>query len=96
VIGDHRRREEPGHLEPAVAVGGAHHGDLNAHVAQSSDAICPVSFDRGAPFKLEAKLGEEVDCGIEVFQYDADVVHPLDRHWRCMGCNVRRRIPPPL
>src|SRR6266540_3657230 len=41
VIGDHRRREESGHLEPAVTVRRTHHGNLDAHVAQSSDAICP-------------------------------------------------------
>jgi hypothetical protein len=80
VIGDHGRREESGHLEPAVAVRGAHHGDFNAHVSQSGDAICPVSLDRGAPFELEAQLGEELDGGIDVFYHDADVVHPLDCH----------------
>src|SRR5256714_13823976 len=31
VIGDHRRREESGHLEPAVAVRRTHHGNLDAH-----------------------------------------------------------------
>src|SRR2546426_12700490 len=45
VIGDHRRRAESGDLEPAVTVRRTHHGNLYAHVAQSSDAICPVSFD---------------------------------------------------
>jgi hypothetical protein len=42
-----------------VAVRRAHHRDLDAHVAQSSDALCPVSFDRGSPFKLEAELGKK-------------------------------------
>jgi hypothetical protein len=63
-----------------VPVRCTHHGDLDAHVAQPSDAICPVSFDRGAPFELETKLGEELDGGIDVFHHDADVVHSLDRH----------------
>src|SRR5688572_29828100 len=80
VIGDHGRREESGHLEPAVTVRRTHHGNLNAHVAQSGDAICPVSFDWGAPLELEAELGEELDGGIEVFHHDAYVVHALDRH----------------
>src|SRR5687767_11829183 len=80
MIGDHRRREESGHLEPAVTVRRTHHGDLDAHVAQSSDAICPVSFDWGAPLELEAKFGEELNGGVDVFYHDADVVHPLDRH----------------
>src|SRR5205823_3255036 len=57
-----------------------HHGNLHAHVAQSSDAICPVSFDWGAPLELEAKFGEERNRGIDVFYHDADVVHALDRH----------------
>ena len=47
-------------LPPAVTVRRTHHGNLDAHVAQSSDAICPVSFDWGAPLELEAKFGEEV------------------------------------
>ena len=57
MIGDHRWRKESGYLEPAVTVRRTHHGNLDAHVAQSSDAICPVSFDWGAPLELEAKLG---------------------------------------
>src|SRR5262249_37342061 len=55
VIGNHGRREKSGHLEPAVTVRGTHHGDLDAHATQSSDAICPLSLDWGAPLELEAK-----------------------------------------
>jgi hypothetical protein len=33
VIRDGRRREEPGKLEPAVAVRRAHHGNLDALIA---------------------------------------------------------------
>src|SRR5437764_13682129 len=80
MIGDHRGREESGELEPAVTVWRTHHGNLYAHVAQSSDAICPVSFDWGAPLELEAKFGEELNGGVDVFYHDADVVHTLDRH----------------
>src|SRR5436189_4491220 len=72
VIGDHRRREETGHLEPAVAVRRTHHGNLDAHAAQSSDAICPISFDWGAPLKLKTKFDEEFNGGIKVFHHDAD------------------------
>jgi hypothetical protein len=79
-MGDRRRREKSRDLEPAVAVRRAHHGDLDAHVAQASDALCPVSFDRGSPFELEAELGEKRDSSIEGFHHDADVVHPLKRH----------------
>src|SRR5206468_5660396 len=57
-----------------------HHGNLDAHVAQSSDAICPISFDWGAPLELEAEFGEELNGGVDVFYHDADVVHTLDRH----------------
>src|SRR5688572_2588705 len=80
VIGDHGRCEETGHLEAAVTVRRTHHGNLNAHLAQSSDAICPVSFDWGAPLELETKFGEELNGGINVLHHDADVVHTLDRH----------------
>src|SRR5690606_298448 len=52
---------------------------------QSGDALRPVSLDRGAPFELEAELGEELDGGVEVFHDDADVVHPFDGHGRCAG-----------
>src|SRR5882672_5576628 len=80
VIGDHRRREESGDLEPAVTVRRTHHGNLYAHVAQSSDATCPVSFDWGAPLEREAKFAEELNGGVDVFYHDADVVHTPDRH----------------
>src|SRR6266498_3783235 len=66
VIGDHRRREETGHLEPAVPVRRTHEGTLYAHVAQSSDAICPLSFDWGVPLEHETKFGEELNCGITI------------------------------
>src|SRR5213075_194143 len=42
VIADHIRSEESRELEPAVAVRSAHHGDLDALVAQSRDAPCPL------------------------------------------------------
>ena len=59
MIGDHRRREKAREFEPAVAVRRAHHGDLNALVAQSRDAPCPLAFDGGFAFELQAKLGEK-------------------------------------
>src|SRR5947208_10473817 len=88
VIGDHRRREESGDLEPAVTVRRTHHGNLYAHVAQSSDAICPVSFDWGAPLELEPKFGEELNGGVDVFYHDADVVHTLDCHDVSLASNA--------
>src|SRR5581483_11328362 len=80
MIGDHRRREEPGQLEPAVTIRRTHHGNLAAHVAQPGDAVCPLALDRSAALEHEAKFGEEPDGGIDVFDHDADVVHTLDRH----------------
>jgi hypothetical protein len=80
VVGDHRRRDESGYLKPAVAVRSSHHGNLNAHASQSSDAIGPVTFDRGTPFELQAKFGEELNGGINVIYHDANVVHTLDCH----------------
>jgi len=44
-----------------VAVRRAHHGDLDALVAESSDVPGPLSFDRGLPFQLEAELAKEGD-----------------------------------
>src|SRR6266511_2692603 len=88
VIGDHRRREETGHLEPAVTVRRTHQGNLDTHAAQSSDAICPISFDWGPPLELETKFGEELNGGINVFHHDADVVHTLDRHVVSLTSNV--------
>jgi hypothetical protein len=32
----------------------------------------------GAPLELEAKVGEKLNGGIDVFYNDADVVHTLD------------------
>src|SRR5204862_5021560 len=89
VIGDHRRRKESGHLEPAVTVRRAHHGNFDAHVAQSSDAICPVSFDWSAPLELKAEFGKKLDGGIDVFNHDADVIHTLHRHDVSLAPSVR-------
>ena len=80
MIGDHRRREKSRELEPAVVVWRAQHGDLNALVAQSGDAPCPLAFYHGSPFELEAELSEKSDSGIEGFHHDADVVHSCKRH----------------
>jgi hypothetical protein len=44
VIRDRRRREEAGELEPAVAVRRAHHGNLDALIARSSDTSGPFSI----------------------------------------------------
>src|ERR671919_1729389 len=80
MIRDGRWREKPGELEPAVAVRRAHHGNLHALIAQSSDTSGPFSFDRGLPFEIQAELAKEIDRRGEVIDDDSDVVHPLKRH----------------
>ena len=80
VIGDHTRREEAREFNRAVAARHAHHGYLDALVAQCSDTSRPVTFDRGTPVEFEAELHEEGNSRIERFDHDADVVHPLKRH----------------
>ncbi len=77
MIRDGRRREEAGELEPAVAVRRAHHGNLDALIAQSSDTSGPFSFDRGPPFELEAELAKEINRPSEVIDDDSYVVHCL-------------------
>jgi hypothetical protein len=89
MIGDHRRRDKSRELEPTVAVWRAHHGDLNALVAQSRDAPCPLAFYHGSPFELEAELSEKSESGIEGFHHDADVVHSCKRHVSILYCVVR-------
>ena len=72
-----RRREEAGEFKPAVAVRCAHHGNLDALIAQSSDTSGPFSFDRGPPFEIEAELAKESDRRFEVIDDDSYVVHPF-------------------
>src|SRR6185503_3505617 len=80
VIGRDGGSVEPRELEAAVAVGGAHHGDLDALAAQSGDAAGPFAFDGHAAFEGKAELGEELNGDIEVCHHDADVVHTLYCH----------------
>src|SRR5262249_55469182 len=80
VIGRDGGGFEARELEAAVAVGGAHHGDLDALAAQSGDAAGPFAFDGHAAFEGKAEFGEELNGGIDVFHHDADVVHTLVCH----------------
>src|SRR5918994_2909733 len=77
MIRNGRRREKAGELEPAVTVGCAHHGNLDALIAQSGDTSGPFSFDHGPPFELEAELEKEINRRCEVFDDDSYVVHPF-------------------
>jgi hypothetical protein len=61
-----------------VAVGSAHHGDLDALAAHSRDAAGPFAFDGHAALERKTELREEFNGGIEVFHHDGDVVHTLD------------------
>src|SRR5437764_7218349 len=72
--------EESGELEPAVAIRRAHHGNLDALIAQSSDTSCPFSFDRGPPFELEAEFSKEINCLSEIIDDDSYVIHSFERH----------------
>jgi hypothetical protein len=80
VIRDGRRCEEAGELEPTVAVRRAHHGNLDALIAQSSDTSSPFSFDRGPPFELKAEFAKEINRPPEVIDDDSYVVHSFERH----------------
>jgi hypothetical protein len=77
---DGRRREETGELDPAVPVRHAHHGNLDALIAQSSDTSGPFSFDDRPPFELEAELAKEINRPSEVIDNDSYVVHSFERH----------------
>jgi hypothetical protein len=63
-----------------VAVRGGQHGDLDVLCAQPGDAAGPLTLDRGSPFECQAKLDEKWNGGIEGFDHDANVVHPLHSH----------------
>ena len=63
-----------------MAIRCAHHGNLDALIAQSSDTSGPFSFDRGPPFELEAELAKEINRLTEVIDDDPYIVHPFERH----------------
>jgi hypothetical protein len=86
VIFDHSRPDEAGELEAAVAVRRAHHGNFDMLIAQTGDTSTPFAFDRGPAFKLEAKLDQELNRGVEVLDDDSDIVHPLERHVSISPC----------
>jgi hypothetical protein len=75
VICDGSRGEKPRKLEPAVAIGGDHHGNFYTLIAQASNAASPFSFDHGTPFQFQAQLREKRDRVIEGFYHDPDIVH---------------------
>src|SRR4029079_6319259 len=80
VVRDGGRREKTGEPEPAVAVGSAHHGNLDSLIAQSGDTSCPFSFDRGPAFELEADVAKEINRRCEVIDDYSYIVHPFKPH----------------
>jgi hypothetical protein len=44
------------------------------------DAVHRAAFDGPLALQLESEFDEELGCGLEVVNHDADVLHPLDRH----------------
>ena len=78
VIGRDGWGVEAREFEAAMAVGGAHHGDLDALAAHSGDAAGPFAFDRHAAFEGKAEFGEKLNGSIDVLDHNADVVHTLD------------------
>src|SRR5690606_34038466 len=75
VIGRDGGGVEARELKATVAVGGAHHGDLDALAAPAGDTAGPFAFDGHAAFEDKSEFGKEPDGGIDVFHHDADVVH---------------------
>jgi hypothetical protein len=67
-------------LQLAVAVWGPHHRDVAPDAVESLGAVRPKAFDLRLAFQFHAKLGVERDGGIQVFDDDGDVVHPLNGH----------------
>ena len=77
---DELRIAEPRQLDPPVAVWGPHHRDVDLDAFEPVETIHPGAFDRHLAFKRHAERGEEGNCGLQVIDDDADMVHPLDRH----------------
>ena len=67
-------------LESPVAVRGLQERDLCPDAFEPHDAVHPATLDWPFSLQFESKLDEELSCGPEVVNHDADVLHPLDRH----------------
>src|SRR5205807_10378309 len=68
-----------GQLESSVAVRGLQDRDLCPDPVEPHDAVHPAALDRPLALQLESEF-DELGCGREVVNHDADVLHPLDRH----------------
>src|SRR5262249_28000279 len=75
-----RRRAELRQLDPAVAIRSLHHHDVDSDALDPVHAVHPRALDWLLAILLHAQLDEERDCGREVVDHDADVVHSNERH----------------
>ena len=60
--------------------GGLQDRDLCPDAVEPHDTVHPAALDRRLTLQLESEFDEELGCGREVVNHDADVVHPFDRH----------------
>jgi hypothetical protein len=67
-------------LEPAVAVRGPHHCDVDSDAIEPDDAVHPASLDWHLALQLQTKFDEESDSSCDIVEDNAHVVHPLNRH----------------
>ena len=67
-----RKRER---LQPPVVVRRAHHRNLDALIAQSSETSGPLSVDRGSLFELKAALAKKLNRRSKVIDDDSYVIH---------------------
>ena len=63
-----------------MAIGRAHHGDFGMLVAETGDAAGPFALDHGSTFQFKAEFEKEIDCRVEIFDRDSDIVHTVERH----------------
>jgi hypothetical protein len=80
VVALERRRVVLRQLELYVAVRSLHHRDVRPYALEPVDAVHQAALDGRLALQLESELDEELGRGREVFDHDADVLHPLDRH----------------
>src|SRR5262249_3058754 len=67
-------------LEPAVAVWGPHHRDLDPDAVEPDDAVHPTALDWHLDLQPQTELDKEGDSSLEVVDDNADVIHPPKRH----------------
>ncbi len=74
-----------------MAVRCLQHRDLCPDAFEPHDAVHPGALDWPFALQLESEFDEELGCGREVVNHDADVLHPLDRH--VLDGNESRYLP---